>query len=167
MIKKDFDILTPLAKLHRISRKIANMVDFEVSPGYWVDRNDVGDLLTIKDTTTSVRYPALCLSSASKSESFMYDGLAAYESHDTKLGRITVIEEPGVRCHFGTSYFKNIPGVGDKITVIYGDPIKENNGKMNLLPATAGEYWVIGKCTAKDGGMIEITTTEPEKVTIV
>jgi hypothetical protein len=169
MISKSFDILTPLAKIHRISRKIADMDEFNISPGYWVDRDGMGDIVNFKSTTTTVTLPALCLSAYSSSDSFFYDGLSAYTSHDTKLGRITVIEESGIRCHFGLEYFIGaIPNVGQKLAVLYGDSINiENNGKMKVIdPTVPGTYMAVAKCTSKDGDLIEITTMEPTEIVI-
>jgi len=169
MISKSFDILTPLAKIHRISRKISDMDEFNISPGYWVDKDAfTGDIIEIKDSTTSLNLPALCLSAYSSSDSFFYDGLSAYTSHDTKLGRITVVEEPGIRCHFGLDYFIGIiPNVGQKLTIVYGDTINlENNGKMKVLPSDPGTYTIIGRCTSKDGDLIEVSTLEPYEVVV-
>jgi hypothetical protein len=167
MISKNFDILTPLYKIHRVSRKIAELEEFDINPGYWVDKNGVGDIINITDATTSLTSPALCLSSATKGDAFYYDGLAAYESHDTKLGRITVIEEPGVRASFGSDYFiGTLPSVGDKISIVMGDATLENNGKMQVVPSTTGTYLAVAKCTAIVCYFIEFTTIDALEIVV-
>lgn len=163
MIGADFDVLTPLAKLHRISRQIEDMDTFKTRPGLWIDRNSLGRMVQAGDPS-GVRIYGLCLTSA-EPHSYDYDGITSYIANDTRVGRITTLEQPGIRSLFGPAYFVRPPIIGDLVYVIDNDATGETNGIMTATPPTTGETAIaVGKCTSIDGDSYEIMTIEQREV---
>ena len=102
--KKHFDILTPMSDFHRVSRRVAEVDDFETEIGYWVKvtkdgavNHFDGDGAANTDKGVSV----VCLSSSKRAT----NGLSLYETNDVKVGSVTCINTPGIRISAGEDYF--------------------------------------------------------------
>ena len=107
MLSRNFDILTPMSKVHRISRTIWKRQTFGAEPGMWVALvKDVasgyvpGSVTKVDDTNASNVF-ALCINYCIPAD----QPISTYEANDTKIGRISTIEEPGIRCQMSTGLF--------------------------------------------------------------
>ena len=96
------EILTPLAKLERVSRQIDPTV-FVATPGIWAQVQADGSLLNVANTVKA-KVNKLVIGSAS---------LNVYESHDVEVGRITTLETIGARV--------KVDGEGYAGTIAQGD----------------------------------------------
>jgi hypothetical protein len=102
--KKFFDVVTPMSDFHRKSRAIAttdgtNPYELDgIVPGLWVNNTKYG----IMDAAQTVSgLSMLALSPAKKNE-----GAGVYEAHDTRVGYITVTNQPGVVCKAGAFFLE-------------------------------------------------------------
>jgi hypothetical protein len=80
------EILTPIVKLHRVSRSV-DPTTFEAAPGIWGVLMGDGSLVNVTTDTPS-KLNKLVVNSASSNK---------YESNDVEVGRLTTIEDIGVR----------------------------------------------------------------------
>ena len=174
MLSKSFDVLTPLSKLHRISRSILNRTNFTSEPGLWIAlaNNGVqgyvdGAVVEVGNADASTVYE-LCLNYSQPADVINATGIGAYESNDTKVGRITTISESGVRLYVGDGLINpdtSIGGlaIGDKLVVSAdGD---SHDGKIRKATAP-GDYVAVVKVTGIDGNSIEVQTIEPATITV-
>jgi hypothetical protein len=100
-----FEILTPLAKLHRISRQV-DPSTFSAYPGIWGKLNADGTLSNVTEPSAITKLIVGKLSSN------------PYESHDVRgSGRITTIEDLGFRFTCDHDCFTGDPSVGDFLAV--------------------------------------------------
>jgi len=100
------EILTPLVKLHRVSRSVDTSA-FVAKPGIWGELQPDGSLKNIV-TDTPAKINKLVVNSASEN---------IYESNDVEVGRVTTIEDFGVRCLVDGEGFTGDPAVGDLLAV--------------------------------------------------
>ena len=113
--KKFFDVVTPLSDFHRMSKRIAekvqdssggNVADYEIDevvPGEWVQMTQTG--ITKKDAQDGSGTAVPGLSMIALSPIKANTGAGIYEAHDTRVGSVTVVNIPGVRCKAGSYFF--------------------------------------------------------------
>ena len=127
--KKTFDVITPMNKFHRMSKRVAaneQYLDVDIEPGMWVKLTKDGVMGT--KSGTGQGYSALCLNT------YKIDN--PYEGHDT-ADNITVVIKPGVVCRAGSFYFKDTLDIstlviGDPLAVMTGGTIDDKNiGKLD------------------------------------
>jgi len=107
--KKIFDVLTPLSKEHRITKRIATKVndgtsDVDVTltaePGIWVATTNYGVVDKPTEAANSLQgLSALCLNHSN-------NGVNPYEANDVKVGSIALLRSPGIRVLAGEAYFE-------------------------------------------------------------
>lgn len=122
------EILTPLSKTHRVSRKIdtANVV---AVPGIWGELAADGSLANIDGgTTDKAAIFKLIIGNASSN---------IYESHDVEVGRISTIEDTGIRVVADTEGYAGSPSQGDDLTVSVA--ADATAGKLITATGTAAE----------------------------
>ena len=150
-------ILTPLSKLHRISRKI-DKSNFEAVPGIWGTLDAAAELANITTDLPSVNCE-LVINSAS---------LNQYESHDIEVGRISTINEPGVRCSVDEE------GYVDSVNVVIGVDLvvavdAGDEGKLSTVAdiTKTGDYAIVARCIAMDAtnNVMTYITVSPRTVT--
>ena len=151
------EILTPLSKLHRISR-IIDPSNFVAVPGIWGDLATDGTLSNITVDTPSINCE-LVINSASAN---------VYESHDIEVGRISTINEPGVRCRVDEE------GYIDSVNVIIGVDliVAVDTGTEGELSTVAditktGNYAIVARCVEMDAAanIMTFVTVSPITVT--
>jgi hypothetical protein len=175
MLSKNFDVLTPLSKLHRISRTILNRGSFTTEPGIWVALASAtapkyveGSVVEVGNSDATKVYE-LSMNYSAPADDINPTGVGAYESNDAKVGRITTLSEPGVRLIMGDGLLTaatSIAGlsIGDKLVVsALGD---DDDGKLMPVPTAAGDYVQVVKVTGISGTTIEVQTIEPLVVTV-
>jgi len=157
MLSESFDILTPLVKVHRISRPIYDMETFTVIPGQWiglVPASTIEGAVDSLSTLTDPKIAELCISHAVKPGA----PASAYEGNDTKVGRISTISEPGVRAVFGVDLLH------EQATTDYsigGDVYAGTDGLLvSSANAGAGDIKVGYAESVSAGAHIVIKTTE-------
>jgi hypothetical protein len=101
-----FEILTPLAILHRVSRPM-DPTTFLATPGLW---GVVGSDGTLTNVTAGVKAKVNKLIIGSRSSS-------QYESHDSAVGRIATIEDVGFRVQCDTAGYVGDVHQGDFLAV--------------------------------------------------
>lgn len=103
-----FEILTPLAKLHRVSRQIEDVSAFVAHPGLWGALNANGTIKNVPEGTPSI-VTKLIVGNCSSDP---------YESHDVKgSGRISTIEDVGFRFSCDSDCYTGEPDFGDFLAV--------------------------------------------------
>lgn len=151
------EILTPLDKLHRVSRKI-DKDTFVAVPGIWAEVKADGTLDNITTDTPGV-VTKLVMNSASDN---------IYESHDVEVGRITTVEDIGFRYqvdgegYVGTAAFGELYAVSDKATA---------EGKLfdvaEKPTSEAGDYEIVARCEEVSGANRIFRTLSPVIFTVV
>jgi len=148
------EILTPLVKLHRVSRSVDPSV-FVAKPGIWGELNPDGSLKNVV-TDTPAKINKLVVNSASEN---------VYESNDVEVGRVTTIEDFGVRALVDGEGFTGEPAVGDLLAV---SNITGFEGKLFSTtenPNTeVGDYEVVARVEETDAvaGTIVFKTISPQ-----
>ena len=181
MLSKSFDVLTPLSKLHRISRSIYDKESFEAMPGIWVALVDKsvttpryvegGVVNTSHSNATSVY--ELCLNFAKPSTLIGDTGIGAYEANDTKVGRITTLSEPGVRLYVGDGLIAEGSTasltIGQKLHIysdaMYSSGDADKNGMLTgVAPDATGTHSTVKvvKVTGDAPDHVEVQTIEAE-----
>ena len=148
------EILTPMNKVERVTRKI-DPATFVAVPGIWGVLGATG-ILTNVATGVNALVNKLVISSASSS---------IYESHDVEVGRITTMESQGIRVKVDTDgYSATTPVQGDLLVV---SSAAGTEGK--LMPsdeAAAGTYETVGRIEVVGTGYIIFRTMSPTVVTV-
>ena len=151
------EILTPLSKLHRITRVI-DPSNFVAVPGIWGDLGTDGVLANITVDTPSINCE-LVISSASAN---------VYESHDIEVGRISVISEPGIRCRVDEE------GYIDSANVVIGVDLlvavdTGTEGELSTLAdiTKTGDYAIVARCVEMDAAanIMTYVTVSPRTIT--
>lgn len=148
------EILTPLVKLHRVSRSV-DPSTFVAKPGIWGELQVDGSLKNVV-TATPAKINKLVVNSASEN---------VYESNDVEVGRVTTIEDFGVRCLVDGEGFTGDPAVGDLLAV---SNIAGYEGKLfstDENPNTeTGDYEVVARVEETDAvaGTIVYKTISPQ-----
>lgn len=143
------EILTPLSKTHRVSRKIDSS-NFVATPGIWAEVQADGSLDNVTATTiVGAGLAKMVITSASDN---------IYESHDVEVGRISTLETPvGVRFTVDGEGYAGTIAAGDLLSVIVdaGDDI----GKLSNLAGLTetGTYPVVAICQSIDSAAGTIT----------
>jgi len=156
MLNDNFDVLTPLSKVHRVSRRIADPETFTAEPGVFLALTSTGEVENVKDTSKVIE---ICISSSRAYDYTNPTGLAVYEANDTKVGSITTIPEVGTRFTIGDDYFASTSGagVGEVISV---STATGTEGELNV--GAASESITVAKITGMNptASQFEITLTE-------
>ncbi len=162
MLSENIDILTPLSKVHRVSRPILDRTNFTVEAGQWVALaaktapNYVSGAVVKASAGTSAKVYELVLNGSRASNIVGATGLGAYESSDTKVGRITTLMEPGVRVTCGLDLLTVTAtasiNVGDNLTVSVA---ASTAGLLSPIPTDAGDYEAVAVVTGVTGTEIE------------
>lgn len=127
------EILTPMNKIERVSRKI-DAATFVAEPGIWAVCGSTGILTNVASGVNAL-VNKLVMTSASSS---------AYESHDVSVGRITTMESHGIRVKVDTEGFTATTAVAGDLLVV--SSAAATLGK--LIPsdeAVAGTYEVVAR----------------------
>jgi hypothetical protein len=150
-----FEILTPLIKGTRVSRKIDSS-NFTAVPGIWGSISS-GELVNIA-TGVPALVNKLVISTASSND---------YEGHDIEVGRITTLETPGIRCV-----------CDDDVCVLTGLAmgtdlvVSAEAGAEGKLAATSqvspGDYEVVARVEGIDAvnGIVTYVTVTPYTTTV-
>jgi hypothetical protein len=152
------EILTPLVKLHRVSRAV-DPSTFVAAPGIWAALNSDGTLQNIT-TDTPPTLSKLVVNSASSNP---------YESNDVESGRVTTIEDIGVRVLVDTEGYTGTPTVGGLLAV---SDKAGYEGKLFLYTehphSEAGSYEIVARCEEVDAvnSTIVYRTMSPTIVTV-
>jgi len=132
------EILTPMNKIERVSRKITPS-SFTAEPGIWGEVQSDGSLANVTVNTPGT-ITKLVITSASSN---------VYESHDVEVGRITCMESHGVRIKVDSEGFTGAIGnitVGGKLAV---SDKTDGLGKLfdtSVKPnSEAGDYEVVAR----------------------
>lgn len=149
------DILTPLAKLTRVSRSIYDMSTFVAKPGIWGKIQSDGsiDLVAAGVRPTVAK---LIINSASSN---------IYESQDVEVGRIATLESPGARCKVDTEGYDGVIAQADNL---YVSSTAGSEGKLKTLPGAGGAFTIVARAEQVDmvAGWIIYETVSPRKVTV-
>ena len=86
------EILTPMNKIERVSRKGAPAT-FVAAPGIWAELEAAGSIKNVVDGVPAA-INKLVIGNASSNQ---------YESHDVEVGRITTSESQGIRIKVDTA----------------------------------------------------------------
>jgi hypothetical protein len=153
------EILTPLSKLHRVSRSVDSST-FIAVPGMWGELQHDGMLINIV-TNVPAKINKLIINSSSNN---------AYESNDVEVGRVSTIEDIGVRCFVDNNGFTGDPAVGELLAV------SDKAGAEGLLfsideqpNGEFGDYEIVAVVEEKDSvaGTIVYRTLSPEIKTLI
>lgn len=152
------EILTPLNKVERVSRKITPS-SFVAAPGLWAAVQSDGSLDNVT-TDTPELVNKLVIGSASSN---------SYESHDVEVGRITTVESHGVRVKVDSNgWYDSAIGnisVGDLLYVAASDGNEGKLASVSSNPDTlsSGTYEVVGRVENVDStsGYITYRTISP------
>ena len=168
MLSTEFEILTPLSKLHRISRQISDRDTFAIEPGMWVKldaEGRVANYVLDNGTGNGSAVPVapkkedvveLCINSA------VSGALSVYEGNDTKVGNITTILEPGVRVAIGAGLLLGTLVVGDKVAINAAQDLDVNaSNVVGSWKKADTNTMVVGIVTGVKGDMTEIRLIEP------
>lgn len=141
------EVLTPLSKCHRVSRKI-DAATFVAAPGIWAQVQADGSLVNVA-TGTPPPVAKLVIGNASAN---------SYESHDVEVGRITTLEAPiGARVKVDSAGYTGSPSAGDALTV---DETASSEGKLKTAASTD---IVVANCEEVDAtaGTITFSLASP------
>jgi len=150
------EVLTLLNKVERVSR-LFDLDTFAGVPGLWVEMNADSSIKNVVANT-----PA-------KINKMLFNGVSdnAYESNDTKAGRVTTIESYGVRCKVDSAGYDGTVNLGDDLVVSTADG---SEGKLVSVAETSetGTYEVVARCEEvnTDEGWIIFRTVSPTYVTL-
>ena len=147
------DIKTPLSKDTRVSRKFDATSSFTIKPGQWVVVANDGSVSNI--LVTPAGRPAitkLCISSVTGNQ---------YESHDTAVGRITMLETIGARVAVDSDGFTTTtgtPAIGNQLAV----DISETS-KLGKLKVAVSTDQIVGVVEGYDStaGILTYTLSTP------
>jgi hypothetical protein len=127
-----FEILTPLDKVDRVSRKI-DADTFVITAGMWAYLADDESLVNIA-TGTNKPVNKLVMTTVSSND---------YESHDVMVGRVTTVESYGIRCKLDSTLYTGTPVLGDYMVV---SSASGTEGKLVPIRVSAiGTYEVVAK----------------------
>lgn len=150
------DVLTPLAKLERVSRKV-NPATFVATPGIWAAVAADGSLANVA-TGVEAKVNKLVMSSASSNK---------YESHDIEVGRITTLESIGARVKVDADGYDGTVNLGDLLVVSSADGTE---GKLVSAAETAetGDFEHVARCEEVNAtqGWIIFRTISPYIATL-
>ena len=151
-----FDVLTPLSKTHRITRRV-DIDNFIIFPGMWAELKDDGWLYNITTDTPGL-VNLLVIGDASAS---------LYETHDVKVKRVTTVEIPGVRCRAnGATVHMDDMAIGSEL-VVSTDAGEE--GKLAVTTQVqSGDYVVVGEVLTFDSvnEIITYQLVSPRTITV-
>lgn len=150
------EILTPMSKLTRVSRRI-DAANFLAVPGIWAKVNSTGGLDNIA-TGVPALGTRIVISNASSN---------VYESHDIEVGRITTVETPGVRCKVDTAGYVDSANVAVGLDLVVSADAGEE-GKLAVIADVAnGTYEVVARVEEFDAvnNILTYLTVSPRTVT--
>jgi len=152
------EVLTPLSKVHRVSRQV-DPDDFVAVPGIWAKLASDG---SVENITTDA--PALSckmvINSASDNK---------YESHDITIGRISTIEEPGVRCRVDTEcYVDSVNVAVGKDLVVSCEDGSEGKLAVEDDLVKTGNYAIVARVEEFDSvnDIMTFVTVSPRTLTV-
>jgi len=147
------EILTPLSKVHRVSRVI-DPANFVAEPGVWGEVQGDGSLANVQ-TTTPTQLNKLVITSASDN---------IYESHDVEVGRISTIEDHGIRCKVDSVGYHGTISQGDDL---YVSSETGNEGKLTNAAGvvTTGDHELVAIAEEVGTDYIIFRTLSPTVVT--
>jgi len=127
-----------LDKVSRITRKV-DTANFLANAGIWAELNSAGLLVNVTTDSPGI-INKLPISTAL---------LSSYESHDLRAGRITTLEDIGVRVTVNLAgYIEGTMAKGDMLVV---SVTAGEEGKLTSVnDAAAGTYEVVAKCERVD-----------------
>ena len=151
------EILTPLEKLHRVTRQI-DPDTFVAVPGIWAVLLVDGSLENVTTDTPPVM-TKLVISSVSDS---------IYESHDSEVGRTTTVEDIGTRVQVDTDGYAGTLTQGTLLAV--SDKAATGEGKLfdvgSVPNGEAGVYEIVAQVEVVVGGLVTYRLLSPVAVTI-
>lgn len=152
------EILTPLAKVTRVSRSV-DPANFTAVPGIWGYIKTDGSIANAQTGTNNV-INKLVISSASDNK---------YESQDIEVGRIATLETPGARCKVDLNGYV-ASGMAQGVLLVVSTASGEE-GKLKpgvYGRAAAGTYEVVAICEQYDStnGFIIFETLSPSYITV-
>jgi hypothetical protein len=145
-----FEILTPLIKATRVSRKIDES-NFVAVPGIWaVVKSGALDNVT---TSTPELINKLVIGNSSSNE---------YEGHDVEVGRITTLETPGVRCRADSDVCV-MTGMAMGADLVVSTEAGSEGKLAVTSQVTPGTYEVVARVQGIDAvnGIVEYVTVDP------
>jgi len=153
------EILTPMNKVERVSRKVDPTTIAPISPGMWGEIQADGSIEKITANTPGV-ITKLIINSASESP---------YESNDIEVGRIATMESYGIRVQVDSEGFTGTPTMGNMLAVS-----DKTAGLGKLFDITespnseAGDYEVVARCEEYNAttGKMTFRTLSPVIVTV-
>ena len=151
------EILTHFKKLERVSREI-DARTFVASPGIWAKLNSDGSLSNVViNTPAKINKLVIGHSTGNK-----------YENNDTVVGRITTIENFGIRCRASYQLYVGVINIGDRLAV---STAADTLGKLISVEEAyeTGTYEVVARAEEAhvSQGYIIFRTVSPEMVTII
>ena len=144
------EILTPMSKIDRVSRKI-NADTFSSEPGIWGYVAADESLVNII-TGTNKPVNKLVMTRASSN---------TYESNELAVGRITTMESVGIRCKITSELYTGTPIQGDFMVI---SSALGTEGRLIPIRASAiGTYEVVARAEEihNSDGYIVIRTLSP------
>jgi hypothetical protein len=147
------EVLTPFSQVDRESRKM-DPATFVATPGIWGKLASDGSIVNITAGTPGV---------VTKLVGGSFTG-SAYESHDSRVGRITTLESIGIRVKIDTAGYVGTPTMGCLMAV---SDQAEALGKLFNMAETpygeSGNYEVVARCEQiNSDGTIIIRTLSPK-----
>ena len=152
------EILTPLVKLHRVSRSV-DPSTFTAVPGIWGVLLPDGSLRNVVDDEVPSVLNKLVVNSASNNK---------YESNDVEVGRVTTIEDVGTRVLVDGAGAVDIAGMdqGDPLAVgtkVGGTAVMLFSVNKNPTGEASGDYEVVAMVEEIDAtsGTLVFRTVSP------
>jgi len=147
------EILTPLSKVHRVSRVI-DPANFTAEPGVWAEVQSDGSLANITESSPT-QLNKMVITSASDN---------IYESHDVEVGRISTVEDHGIRCKVDSVGFHGTISQGDDLYV--SSEVGEAGKLTNAAGITeTGDHELVAKAEVVGTDYIIFRTLSPTIVT--
>jgi hypothetical protein len=152
------EILTPIYKVHRVSRSV-NPATFVAVPGIWAVLNSDGSLKNVV-TSSPDKTNKLVINSASSNP---------YESNDVEVGRVSTVEDIGIRCLVDGAGFTGNPAVGDLLAV--STPLGYEGKLFSTTEnpwGESGDFQIVARVEEVDAvaGTIVFRTISPSIVTL-
>ena len=155
------EILTPLSKATRVSRKV-DPENFISVPGLWGVLDATGGIVNV---TTDDPQPGtrLVISNSNQNQ---------YEAHDIEVGRITTLETPGIRCRVDVAGYVDSGDVAVGLDLVVscesGDEGKLAVAISDGVDVAAGDYDVVARVEEFDAveNILTFVTVSPRTVVI-
>lgn len=149
------EIETLYTKFQRVTRQIADIDNFIMKPGMWAILDDAGKLITPADYASALAVMMI-----------NYVNQSIYDSHDTRVGRVSCIESFGVKIRINNDVYVGQPINNDLLTV---SAETDDEGKLvEISSLGSGTYWAFAKVLISQApsGWIEFQTISPRQVVI-